>query len=162
THVLRSAEFHVALQDRLRELLGFPEVVVEPFSRFNFKGTPVQKRLLRPLVEEKVVSGWDDPRMPTIEGVRRRGIVSEAIRQFTVQVGYTKAEHTFDWSLLFAVNRKILDPISRRYYFVPDPVKLTVQSAHAREVTIPYHPLEKLGARTISTAGDFYIPSSDA
>jgi glutamyl-tRNA synthetase len=164
THVLRSSEFHVALQDKLRELLGFPEVFVEQFSRFNFKGTPVSKRLLRPLVEEKVVAGWDDPRMPTIEGVKRRGILPEAIRQFTMLVGYTKTEHTFDWSLLFAVNRKILDPISRRLFFVPDPVLVKVRGASERSISIPYHPTqERFGKRQISVAADpsVLIPSSD-
>ena len=161
THVLRSSEFHVGLQELIRSLLGFPALRVTQFSRFNFKGTPVAKRLLRPLVEERLVEGWDDPRMPTIEGVIRRGILPQAIRQFTTEVGYTKSEHTFDWSLLFAVNRKLLDPVTRRYYFVPDPVKLTVQSGPARTVTIPFHPLEKLGARTLETAGDFFIPSGD-
>jgi glutamyl-tRNA synthetase len=164
THVLRSSEFHVALQDRLRALLGFPTVVVEQFSRFNFKGTPVGKRLLRPLVEAKVVTGWDDPRMPTIEGVKRRGILPEAIRQFTLQVGYGKTEHIFDWSLLFAVNRKILDPISKRIFFVPDPVHLTIRGAPARLVTIPFHPTdEELGKRDVPVAEDplLSIPSAD-
>jgi glutamyl-tRNA synthetase len=164
THVLRSSEFHVALQDKLRELLGFPEVFVEQFSRFNFKGTPVQKRLLRPLVEEKIVAGWDDPRMPTIEGVKRRGILPEAIRQFTMLVGYSKTEHTFDWSLLFAVNRKILDPISRRLFFVPDPVQVKVRGAPARTVFIPFHPTqENFGKRQISVTEDatILVPSGD-
>ena len=161
THILRSSEFHVGLQDLIRKLLGFPEISVRQFSRFNFKGTPVAKRLLRPLVEEKLVNGWDDPRMPTIEGVMRRGILPEAIRRFTVEVGYTKSEHTFDWSLLFAVNRKILDPVTKRVYFVPDPVKARVESAPEKTVTIPFHPLEKLGDRTVRTAGRFFIPSTD-
>jgi glutamyl-tRNA synthetase len=164
THVLRSSEFHVALQDRLRELLGFPTLFVEQFSRFNFKGTPVQKRLLRPLVEEKVVTGWDDPRMPTIEGVKRRGIVSEAIRQFTMLVGYTKTEHTFDWSLLFAVNRKVLDPISRRLFFVPDPALLSLKGAPSRTASIPFHPTEeKFGKREVAVAANpnLWVPSSD-
>ena len=164
THILRSSEFHVALQEKVRSLLGFPEVFVEQFSRFNFKGTPVSKRLLRPLVEEKVVEGWDDPRMPTIEGVKRRGILPEAIRQFTMQVGYTKTEHTFDWSLLFAVNRKILDPISRRLFFVPDPVRVKVRGSTARTVTVPFHPSqEALGKREIQVGADatLLLPSSD-
>jgi glutamyl-tRNA synthetase len=161
THVLRSSEFHVGLQELIRKMLGFPEIRVTQFSRFNFKGTPVQKRLLRPLVEEKLVEGWDDPRMPTIEGVIRRGILPGAIRQFTTEVGYTKSEHTFDWSLLFAVNRKMLDPITRRVYFVPDPVKLRVEGAPDRRVTIPFHPLEKLGERSLATDGRFFVPSGD-
>jgi glutamyl-tRNA synthetase len=161
THVLRSSEFHVGLQDLVRKLLGFPTLSVTQFSRFNFKGTPVAKRLLRPLVEQKLVEGWDDPRMPTIEGVIRRGILPEAIRRFTIEVGYTKSEHTFDWSLLLSVNRKILDPVTRRVYFVPDPVKLTVENAPNKTVTIPFHPLEKLGERTVSTSGLFFVPSVD-
>jgi glutamyl-tRNA synthetase len=161
THILRSSEFHVGLQDLVRDLLGFPALNVTQFSRFNFKGTPVQKRLLRPLVEEKLVDGWDDPRMPTIEGVIRRGIVPEAIRRFTVEVGYTKSEHTFDWSLLLAVNRKVLDPLTKRVYFVPDPVRLRVEGAPEKRTTIPFHPLEKLGERTIATTGRFFIASAD-
>lgn len=73
THILRSSEFHTALQQLIRETLSFRRVEVIQFSRFNFKGTPVHKRLLRPLVEQGLVTGWDDPRMPTVEGVRRRG-----------------------------------------------------------------------------------------
>lgn len=161
THVLRSSEFHVGLQELVRKLLGFPEVSVIQFSRYNFKGTPVHKRYLRPLVEQKLVSGWDDPRMPTIEGVIRRGILPESIRQFTMDVGYSKSEHTFDWSLLFAVNRKLLDPVTRRYYFVPDPVRLSIDNAPIKDTTIPYHPLENLGSRTVRSAGEFYIPASD-
>jgi glutamyl-tRNA synthetase len=164
THVLRSSEFHVTLQDRIRELLGFPNVVVEQFSRFNFKGTPVSKRLLRPLVENKVVSGWDDPRMPTIEGVKRRGIVPEAIRQFTAQVGYGKTEHTFDWSLLFAVNRKILDPISIRIFFVPDPIALKVKSAPRRDLSLPMHPTyESLGKKEVPVPANptLWVPRAD-
>ena len=161
THILRSSEFHVGLQELIREMLKFPPIRVKQFSRFNFKGTPVAKRMLRPLVEDKLVGGWDDPRMPTIEGVIRRGILPETIRRFTIEVGYTQSEHTFDWSLLFAVNRKILDPLTKRIYFVPDPVKLRVEDGPQKTVTIPFHPLEKLGDRTVRTSGRFFIPSGD-
>lgn len=161
THILRSSEFHTALQQQIREILSFRKVEVIQFSRFNFKGTPVQKRLLRPLVEGGLVSGWDDPRMPTVEGVRRRGIVPEAIRRFTLQVGYTKTEHEYDWSLLFSVNRKVLDPISKRVFFVPNPAKLIVENAPETAVTLPYHPEWDLGSRVIQVGSEFYIPKED-
>lgn len=161
TNILRSSEFHVGLQDLVRKLLGFPDIKVTQFSRFNFKGTPVAKRALRPLVEEKLVEGWDDPRMPTIEGVIRRGIIPDAIRRFTIEVGYTQSEHTFDWSLLFAVNRKLLDPVTKRVYFVPDPVKIRVENAPQKTVTIPFHPVENLGSRTVSTSGRFFMAAAD-
>ncbi len=161
THILRSSEFGVALQARLREALGFRAPDVIQFSRFNFKGSPVQKRRLRPLVEEGLVSGWDDPRMPTVEGLRRRGVIPEAIREFTLHVGYTKSEHEYDWSLLLSINRKLLDPSSKRVYFVPDPVELAVEGAPTKAVTIRFHPDAALGERAIRTSGRFLVPSAD-
>ena len=161
THVLRSSEFHTALQEFIRERLGFRKLEVIQFSRYNFKGTPVAKRLLRPLVEKGLVSGWDDPRMPTVDGMIRRGLLPEAIRRFTLQVGYTKSEHEYDWSLLFSVNRRLLDPMARRLFFVPDPVELQVAGAPSRRVTIPYHPERDLGHRTFVTDGSFFVPRSD-
>ncbi len=162
THVLRSLEFHVALQDRLRAHLGFPKINVTQFSRFRFKGTPVSKRLLRPLVEQGFVFGWDDPRMPTIMGLKRRGIDPEALKNFTLDVGYTSTEHEFEWSLLFAANRKVLDPKVRRYMFVADPILLKVKGAPQKTVNLRFHPDKDLGSRTIQTEGVFYIAGSDA
>ncbi|MDG6953410.1 MAG: glutamate--tRNA ligase [Nitrososphaerota archaeon] len=162
THVLRSSEFRDELQQLIRDALKFRRIEVIQFSRFNFKGTPVSKRLLRPLVEKNVVSGWDDPRMPTVDGLRRRGIVPQAIRDFTLQVGYTKTEHEYDWSMLLSINRKLLDPVSKRIFFVPNPVQLVVEGAPWKEVTIPFHPQKDLGARKVSAAGRFHIPSTDA
>ncbi|HYC26867.1 MAG TPA: glutamate--tRNA ligase family protein, partial [Nitrososphaerales archaeon] len=161
THVLRSSEFRNELQQTIREKLGFRKIEVIQFSRFNFKGTPVAKRLLRPLVEKKLVTGWDDPRMPTVEGQRRRGILPQSIRDFTLQVGYTKTEHEYDWSLLLSINRKLLDPISRRYFFVPDPVKIMVGGAPQVNAKIPYHPQADLGEREIRTEGVLYVPGAD-
>ncbi len=161
THVLRSAEFHTSLQQKVREMLGFRKVDVIQFSRYNFKGTPVQKRLLRPLVESGMVSGWDDPRMPTVDGIRRRGILPETIRQFTLQVGYTRTEHEYDWSLLFAVNRKLLDPVTKRVFFVPNPVRLAVRGAASRRVVAKFHPDADLGARTLEAGDEFFVPADD-
>jgi glutamyl-tRNA synthetase len=161
THVLRSSEFRNELQQLIRDSLKFRHLEVIQFSRFNFKGTTVSKRLLRPLVEKKLVSGWDDPRMPTVDGLRRRGVVPQTIREFTLLVGYTKTEHEYDWSMLMSLNRKLLDPVSKRIFFVPDPVRLTVEGAPRRKATIPFHPQNDLGTRTIDTAGEFYLASGD-
>ena len=129
-------------------------LVTSQFSRFNFKGTPVAKRLLRPLVQKKVVSGWDNTRMPTIEGVRRRGILAEAIRQFTLQVGYNKSEHEYDWSLLFAVNRKLLDPV-RGASSSSRPGGGQSRRCPSRSRAIPFHPDKAMGSRKtmVTTAG---------
>ncbi|MDG6899856.1 MAG: glutamate--tRNA ligase [Nitrososphaerota archaeon] len=161
THVLRSSEFRNELQAQLRDALRFRRIEVIQFSRFNFKGTPVSKRLLRPLVEKKVVSGWDDPRMPTVDGLRRRGIIPQAIREFTLHVGYTKTEHEYDWSILLSVNRKLLDPLSKRMFFVPEPARLEVEGAPIKKATLAFHPQKDLGSRTIDTEGEFFVPSAD-
>ena len=161
THVLRSSEFRNELQQLIRDALKFRRLEVIQFSRFNFKGAPVSKRLLRPLVENKIVSGWDDPRMPTVEGLKRRGIIPQTIREFTQQVGYTKTEHEYDWSMLLSLNRKLLDRVSRRVFFVPDPVPLKVEGAPKRKATIPFHPQADLGSRTIDTLGEFFVAAGD-
>ena len=161
THVLRSAEFRNELQSLIRKALKFRRIEVIQFSRFNFKGAPVSKRLLRPLVEKKLVSGWDDPRMPTVEGLKRRGVIPQTIREFTLQVGYTRTEHEYDWSMLMSLNRKLLDPSSMRVFFVPEPVKLVVEGAPKRRATIPFHPQHDLGSRAIDTSGEFYLSAPD-
>ncbi len=161
THVLRSSEFRNELQQLIREALKFRHLEVIQFSRFNFKGAPVAKRLLRPLVEKKLVDGWDDPRMPTVEGLKRRGIIPQTIREFTLQVGYTKTEHEYDWSMLLSLNRKLLDPVSKRVFFVPDPVLLEVEGAPSREAVLPFHPQNDLGKRAVKTGGEFYVASGD-
>jgi len=161
THVLRSSEFRNELQQLIRDALKFRRLEVIQFSRFNFKGAPVSKRLLRPLVEKKVVSGWDDPRMPTVEGLKRRGIIPRTIREFTQQVGYTKTEHEYDWSMLLSLNRKLLDPASKRIFFVPDPAHLSVKDAPKRKATIPFHPQIDMGSRVVDTAGEFFVAAGD-
>jgi glutamyl-tRNA synthetase len=161
THILRSSEFRTDLQQRLRGALGLRSPEVVQFSRFNFRGSPVAKRLLRPLVEQKLVSGWDDPRMPTVDGLVRRGVVPEAVKEFTLLVGYTKSEHEYDWSILLSINRKVLDPSSRRVFFVPEPAPLKVEGAPKRKVVLPYHPTSDLGTREIETNGEFLVPRAD-
>ena len=160
THVLRSSEFHTTLQNMMRRMLSFREIKITQFSRFDFKGTPVQKRLLRPLVEKGYVEGWDDPRMPTIEGIKRRGIIPQAILRFTQEVGYTKSEHEYDWSLLFAINRKLLDPTAKRLFFVPEPTVLNVRGLR-KKVTLKLHPERELGSRAIDVNGKVLVPSED-
>ena len=161
THILRSSEFRNELQQLIREALKFRRLEVIQFSRFNFKGAPVSKRLLRPLVEKGLVSGWDDPRMPTVEGLKRRGVIPQTIREFTLQVGYTRTEHEYDWSMLLSLNRKLLDPVSKRVFFVPDPVELAVEGAPRRTVTIPFHPQKDLGSRSIDAAGKLFVSAAD-
>lgn len=164
THVIRSSEFALRdeLQDHIRNLLGFQNPVYVEYSRFEFKGTPVQKRKLRPLVDNGLVWGWDDPRLPTIDGVKRRGIVSEAITKFTLtHTAMTFAKHEYTWDLLEAVNRSIIEPLSKRYFFVPGPIPVKVHGAPQIDVELPHHPERDLGTRTAKTEGNFFLSKLD-
>jgi glutamyl-tRNA synthetase len=76
-------------------------------------------------------------------------------------VGYTRSEHEYDWSLLFAVNRKLLDSVSKRLFFVPNPARVEVEVAPPREVSISFHPENDLGSRTVRAGAEVYIPGDD-
>jgi glutamyl-tRNA synthetase len=163
THVLRSNEFALRgeLQSYIRKLLGLRGPIIIEYSRFNFEGTPTGKRLIKPLIDNGIVSGWDDIRLSTIKGVRRRGILPKTIEEFAVQVGITQAQPVFSWDLLLSLNRKILDPIAKRYFFVSNPVKLVVEDAPKLVVKLRHHPERDLGYREVKTGDTFYIPRSD-
>jgi glutamyl-tRNA synthetase len=126
------------------------------------KGTPISKRTLKKLLEEGIVTGWDDPRMPTLAALRRRGYSPQAIREFIMSMGVKKTESEPTWDMIETFNRRILDPIAKRYFFVPEPVKLTVEAAPTVTVTLKYHPDRKMGERRILTSGSFFISRGDA
>jgi glutamyl-tRNA synthetase len=161
THVLRSNEFHTTLQNHIRALLGLRDPIIIQYSRFNVKGSPASKRKLRPLIKENLVKGWDDIRLTTLLALERRGIVPETIHALAVEMGLSTSEPIIDWSIIEALNRKIIDPTAHRYFFVPDPVKLTVENAPEMTVRLRLHPDHDYGFRTIKTTKTFYIPRDE-
>jgi glutamyl-tRNA synthetase len=161
THVLRSNEFHTTLQNNIRARLGLRDPIIIQYSRFNVKGSPASKRKLRPLIKENLVKGWDDIRLTTLKALKRRGIVPETIHALAVEMGLSTSEPVIDWSIIEALNRKIIDPTSRRYFFVPDPVKVTVEHAPQMTIQLRLHPDHEYGFRTIHTGSVFFIPRED-
>jgi len=166
THVGRSAEFdsRIELQNTIREHLGLlPHPIIFHYARFNVIGSPASKRKIIPLVEEGKVEGWDDIRLVTIKGLRRRGIIPETIKQIAVQVGMTTQPTNIDWSLIAATNRKLIDSRADRFFFVPDPVLIYVQNITkatiCRPLCHPDHP--ERGKRKLSAGNLFLIPKSD-
>lgn len=117
THALRTIEY----RDRnpqywwMEEALGIRKVHVWDFARMNFIKTVLSKRKLTKFVDEGVVSGWDDPRMPTVRGIRRRGMTIEALKQFIISQGPSKNVVNLDWTIIWAFNKKVIDPISPRH-----------------------------------------------
>jgi glutamyl-tRNA synthetase len=164
THPFRTKEYELrdTVYFRILSLLNLRAPHLMEFSRLSIEGMPVSKRKIKPLIEQGLVSGFDDIRLPTLRGLKRRGIVPEAIKQFVLQQGFSKVESIVDFSLIESVNRKYLDPRVKRYYFVPDPIRLTVQNAPEKTVHLPLHPDASMGNRIIQTASTFYIPQQDA
>ncbi|MHC1604711.1 MAG: glutamate--tRNA ligase [Candidatus Methanofastidiosia archaeon] len=164
THVLRSNEFalRIELQDTIREMLGLRSPQTIQYSRFTIRGTPTAKRLIRPLIENGIVTGWDDPRLVTLRGLKRRGIVPQTIRGLAREMGLSTAEPEIDWSLVESINRKIIDPTSKRFFYVEDPVGLKVDGIVSENVSLRMHPEKELGARELHIDGDFFITRDDA
>ena len=128
THSLCTLEFvpHRELYDWLIEKLEiFPSHQYE-FARRNINNTVTSKRKLMQLVNEKYVSGWDDPRMPTVAGMRRRGYTPQAIRDFVERIGISKRENSVDLSLLEFCVREHLNKIAQRRMVVLDPLKIVI------------------------------------
>ncbi|MDE1726190.1 MAG: glutamate--tRNA ligase [Thaumarchaeota archaeon] len=164
THAFRTKEYELrnelyyAILDKLQ--MRKPRVL--EFSRLEFDGMPVSKRILKPLVQEGKVSGYDDPRLPTLEAMRRRGIVPEAIRKFVLSLSFTKSDTLAPFETLESFNRKIIDPTSMRLFIATDPVKLIVKNNNLTEVEISNHPQKDMGKRKIRIDGSFYISGNDA
>lgn len=161
THVLRSNEFHTHLQNHIRNLLGLRHPTIIQYSRFNVRDSPAAKRKIKPLIEKGIVPGWDDVRLTTLRGLKRRGIVPETIHTLAHEMGLSTSEPEIDWSIIEAINRKIIDPSTRRLFFVPEPVRLIVDGAPEIRVTLNFHPHNDLGVREIETHGIFFVPRSD-
>lgn len=160
THIIRSSEFELAreLHDLIREVLGFKKIITIEISRLSVKNNITSKRKIKKLIEEGKVYGWSDPRLVTIKGLFRRGIVRETFYELTKMIGISKAQPELEFEMISAINRKILDPITKRYFCVPDFVEAEVVNIEGGEVFVRNHPNRDLGKRIIRYGKEFYIP----
>jgi glutaminyl-tRNA synthetase len=135
------------------------------FSRLNLTYLVMSKRKLRQLVDDGIVSGWDDPRMPTLVGLRRRGYTPESIQLFCERIGVSKADGWIDMSTLEAALRDDLDPKAPRATAVLRPLKLVVDNfpqGESVECTSPVHPhFPERGVRTFPFTRDLWIEQDD-
>jgi glutamyl-tRNA synthetase len=164
THAFRSKEFELRkeLIDAILDALNMRKPYQGFFSRLEFKGMPISKRIIKPLIEEGKVSWYDDPRLPTLEALKRRGIRPEAIRKFIMSLGLTKANTLAPFDALEAFNRKLVDSESTRLFMVSNAKKLTVKNLQTSSVEIPNHPINDMGKRKIEINENFYIAGDDA
>ncbi|MFN3844059.1 MAG: glutamine--tRNA ligase/YqeY domain fusion protein [Rehaibacterium terrae] len=155
----------------LRPLLdkGLPNEAARPrqieFSRLNINYTVMSKRKLMALVQEGLVAGWDDPRMPTICGLRRRGLTPASIRLFADRIGISKQNSLIDFSVLEGCVREDLDATAPRRLAVIDPVKLVLTNlpeGHEESLTFPNHPKdESFGSRRVPFSRELWIERED-
>ncbi len=135
------------------------------FSRLNLEYTVMSKRKLNQLVVDNLVNGWDDPRMPTISGLRRRGFTPAAIREFCQRIGVTKQENMIEFSSLESCIRDDLNENAPRAMAVLDPVKLVIENIEAGKVetlTLANHPNRpEMGSREVPFSREVWIERED-
>jgi glutaminyl-tRNA synthetase len=168
THSICTLEFedHRPLYDWFIAHLPVPSVPHQyEFARLNLSYTVTSKRKLKSLVDEGVVIGWDDPRMPTIAGLRRRGYTAAAVRQFCDMIGVTRSDSLVDVGMLEFAIRDDLNKAAPRAMCVLDPLKLVISNfeADATEIMIaPVHPDHpESGNRELPFSRELYIERSD-
>jgi glutaminyl-tRNA synthetase len=168
THSLCSLEFedHRPLYDWVVEHCEMPLIPRQiEFGRLSIENTVMSKRYLRQLVESDMVIGWDDPRMPTLQGLKRRGYTKEAIRHFILSAGLSKINSTIGNDMLESALRDDLSVKAKRVMGVIDPLKVTITNYPEDQVEmldVAYHQdLEALGSRKIPFSREIYIEKED-
>ena len=167
THSICTLEFedHRPLYDWCVETLETYRPQQIEFARLNLTHTVMSKRKLRELVEQKLVSGWDDPRMPTISGLRRRGYTPEAIRDFCERIGVAKSNSLVDYELLEHCIREDLNARAARAMVVLRPLKVVIENFPAdrvEELTAENNPENpEMGSRTVPFSRELYIEQDD-
>ncbi|KAF9161062.1 hypothetical protein BGX21_010852 [Mortierella sp. AD011] len=167
THALRTDEYHDRnpLYQWFLDNIGLRQVHIWEYSRLNFVYTLLSKRKLTWFVDNGRVSGWDDPRFPTIRGIRRRGLTMEALKAYILMQGASTNYITLEWDKLWAVNRKQIDPIAPRHTAIEsqNKVKVTVAGSdpyHFKEV--PRHKKnESLGNKKTAYGPTIWMDQAD-
>jgi len=168
THSICTLEFeiHRPLYDWFIEHLAVPSVPHQyEFARLNLTWTVLSKRVLLRLVNEGHVRGWDDPRMPTISGVRRRGFPAEGIRDFAAMIGVAKADSVVEFGQLEYAVRNVLNRVAPRRFGVLDPIKVVIDNypeGRVEEMDVVNNPEDpSAGTRQVAFSRELWIERDD-
>ncbi|MCD6371461.1 MAG: glutamate--tRNA ligase [Candidatus Aenigmarchaeota archaeon] len=166
THILRGKQ--LAIEDRMEEYIwkvfGWkPKIHFIHYGMVSVKEAKLSKSEARKAIERGELSGWDDPRTWSLQSLRRRGIRPEAIRKFILRMGLSLADVNLPAEILYAENRKIIDPLANRYFVVLDPVKIEIENLPLEAVEVPFHPdFKERGNRKIElNKNEVYIERAD-
>ncbi len=168
THSLCTLEFqdHRPLYDWLIQHLPVPAQPIQTeFARLNLSHTITSKRKLRELVDKNVVTGWDDPRLPTLSGMRKRGYPPAAIRQFCEEIGISRSDSVIDMSILEACVRNVLNTTAKRALCVLDPLKVVIENYPEHQVeafSVNFNQQDPdAGSRIVPFSREIFIERSD-
>lgn len=168
THSICTLEFqdHRPFYDWCIENVSVPAKPKQyEFARMNMTYLVMSKRKLLQLVKENLVMGWDDPRMPTISGMRRRGYTPECLHLFAKRIGVAKAESLIDFEILEGCVRDTLDEIAYRAMAVLNPIKVVIDNlptGHVEHIQTAQHPKKpELGKRTLAFTKEIFIDAAD-
>jgi len=165
THSICTLEFivHRPLYEWFQEKLEITQTRQIEFARLNLTNVVMSKRKLMRLVNDNIVRGWDDPRMPTICGMRRRGYTPEGIKDFCARVGVAKRENLLNFDLLEHCVRESVDDVIRRF-IITDPLKVTITNydKESEEIEAANNPKDaKCGSRPVTFSKEVFIDKSD-
>ncbi|KAJ7219583.1 glutamate-tRNA ligase [Mycena pura] len=169
THALRTNEY----RDRnpqyhwMTDALGLRKVNIWDFSRLNFIYTLLSKRKLHWFVDQGAVRGWDDPRFPTVRGIRRRGMTVEALSQFMLAQGPSQAVVSLEWDSIWAMNKKVIDPVAPRHWAILAekmvPVTITKGPTSPETKVLPKHKKNPdVGEKTTVYTSAILVEQEDA
>ena len=169
THAMRANEYsdRIAMYEWVQEALNLRKVNIYEFSRLNLIQTVLSKRYLKWFVETGRVEGWDDPRFPTVQGIVRRGLLPQALKDFCLEQGASKKTNLMQWDKIYAINRNYIDPIAKRYFAVSveGAVNVVIDNMEDKvdEVEVDWHPKNKeLGKRIQNRYNKLVVEKEDA
>ncbi|WWC72977.1 glutamate-tRNA ligase [Kwoniella pini CBS 10737] len=169
THALRANEYYARHEQYqwFLEKLGFPKIEIFDFSRVDFVYTVLSKRKLKFLVEKGVVNGWDDPRFPTVRGIRSRGMTVQGLKNYILGQGASQAQLQLEWDGIWTVNKKVIDPAAPRYWAIAEDkaVPVTIAGYTEGEVAVE-KPLHKknpeIGNKKLILSDKLLVEQEDA
>lgn len=142
THVLRGKDHlnNTYRQEYVFDYFGWKKPEYIHYGRISLEEAQLSTSKMAKGIHEGLYSGWDDPQLGTLRALRRRGIRPESLRRYWIEVGIKEVDIEFSWKTLYSFNRDLIDDSSNRYFFVADPVRLTIEGAPKLVAKAPFHP----------------------